>query len=96
MCVCVCVCVCVSIGPAGSAICIFGASINAQDSVYSVFTEDVINYTPPLSDPLPEVQNIESNCANTRTDARARYFVESSIKVAQIGANPILVLGDYT
>lgn len=85
---------CIRIGHFGSAVCIYSAEQNDQDSLLSVFSEDLIDYTPPLPDPLPEIENIDSTCA-PRSDERSHYVVESSIDIQQIGPDPIIVLNQH-
>ena len=78
-----------SIGPTGSAICVYGASIGDADGIYEVFTEDVLDFSNASPSP---VQNEFATCRNQRSDATARYYIGTSSIIGQIESNPLLVL----
>ena len=74
--------------------CIYGAEISSENGIYAVYTHDLLDYSG-VNPPNPE-PNTQPNCDGTRNDINARYRVESTSNVAQIGESPILVLDQYT
>ena len=78
-----------SIGPTGSAICVYGASIGDRDGIYAEFTGDVLDFTSGIPTPA---QNEFSTCRKQRSDATARYRIQTSSIITQIETNPLLVL----
>ena len=84
-----------SVGPIGTAVCVYGASPGVEGGIYEVFAQDVLDYT---QDPPVVIVNDFFKCdaSNPRSDTEARLQVESEADVSQIGENPILVLDSVT
>lgn len=88
-----------SIGPSGSAVCIYGASIGMDNGIYEVYAQDTLDHNDfnGQNNPIAKENNFfKCDAQNPRSDEEARYRVESDANVAQLGESPILVLDKFT
>ena len=84
-----------SIGPVGSAICIYRAGVGINGGIYQTYAQGTRDFTE--DPPIPrENENFLCNAAEPRDDNIAMFRVESVADVGQMTADPILVLNGYT
>ena len=79
-----------SIGPSGSALCVYNADRNMDRGVYEIFTSDLIDYSMP--DSPRETENRYTLCGLRRPDNVAQNQVEQLQSISQLGEDPLFVM----
>ena len=83
-----------SIGPVGSAVCVYRAGVGINGGIYQTYTQDTLDFSE--DPPIPrENKKFLCNTAAPRDDNIAMFRVESAANVHQMSADPILVLNGY-
>lgn len=83
-----------SVGPIGTAVCVYRADIGDTRGILEVFSEDVLELD--LNTTETEVENFYIDCDKTRPDNAALNQLESVQTTLQVGEDPLLVLDGVT